>query len=361
MVEPLRLGDYLNKIYFDPEHPASFAGPRKVYQTVKKVGYTPTFSFIKQWVQDQDAYSIHKPVRYKFPRNRIVVADRDSQWDADLADMQDIKSDNDGVAYLLVVIDLFSHYAWVHPIKTKSAKDIKAAFQVILNGNRKPKQLRTDQGKEFDNHTLNKYLKDLGIKYFTTLGKANYAERLIKTIKSKIFKYLTHNNTRRYIDQLQDFVTSYNNSVHRSIGMVPSNVTKKVAKTLWWKQYKPRRPLTNKAYQFRVGNRVRISFLKTVFAREYHQRWTGELFIVTHRYRVQGIPHYNLKDYAGEEIKGSFYTEELQKVDVDPTFKVEKILKRRTRKGRKEVLVKWLRWPDQYNSWELASTAQQSL
>ena len=78
------------------------------------------------------------------------------------------------------------------------------------------------------------------------------------------------------------------------------------------------------------------------------------MFTITHRYRMQGVPLYKLKDYGGEEIKGSFYEQELQKVDVDPdqAFKIEKILKRRTRKGKKEVLVKWLRWPDKFNSWE---------
>jgi hypothetical protein len=362
MVEPLRLDAYLNKIYFDPAHAASFAGPRKLYHAVKKQGYSPTFSFIKQWVQDQEAFSIHKPVRRKFPRNKIVVADRDSQWDADLADMQDVKNDNDNVAYLLVIIDLFSRFAWVRPIKTKSAKDVKAAFQSVLSGNRKAIKLRTDQGKEFNNHVLKKYLKDQGVHYFTTQneGKANYAERLIKTIKSKIIKYLTHNNTRRYIDRLPEFVQSYNNSIHRSIGMAPAKVTKKIAKTLWWKQYKPKAAMTVIPYKFRVGNVVRISFLKTTFTREYDQRWTGELFIVTRRYRVQGIPHYQLNDYAGEDIKGSFYNEELQKVDIDSNsaFKVENILKRRTRKGKQEVLVKWLRWPDKYNSWEPAENVK---
>ena len=350
----MELEQYLSKIYFDPAHPVSYGGPRKVYNAVKKVGYTPTFSFIKQWVQDQEAFSIHKAVRYKFPRNKIVVADRDSQWDADLADMQDIKDDNDGVSYLLVVIDLFSRYAWVRPVKSKSAKEVKEAFQDIFEQGRKPGKLRTDQGKEFNNRILNHYLNDQGVQYFTTQneGKANYAERLIKTLKSKIIKYLTHNNTRRYIDKLQDFVQSYNNSVHRSIGMAPSKVTKKVAKTLWWKQYKPKNKTNKLKYKFRKDDLVRISFLKGTFAREYDQRWTGELFIVIQRYRLQGIPHYKLKDYSGEEIKGSFYNEELQKVNVENTFKVETILKRRTRKGVKEVLVKWLRWPKKYNSWE---------
>ena len=350
------LGQYLNKIYFDPSHPASYSGPQKVYQTVKKAGFNPTYKFIKQWLQDREAYSIHKPVRYTFPRQRIIPTDRDNQWDADLTDMQDIKEDNDGVSFLLVVIDLLSRFAWVRPLKTKSAREVKDAFEDIFRGGRKPEKLRTDKGKEFVNNTLKKYLKDQGVKYFTSQneGKANYAERLIQTLKSKIIRYITHNNTRRYIDQLQDFVHSYNHTVHRSLKIAPAKVTKKKAKTLWWRLYRPKQPVKIRSYKFNVGNTVRISFLKNIFTRAYDQRWAGELFTITERYRVQGIPQYKLKDYSGEPIQGAFYNEELQKVDVEPghTFKIEKILKRRTRKGKKEVLVKWLRWPDKYNSWE---------
>ena len=191
------LAAYLSRIYFDPKHPASFSGPRKVYSIVRRAGYHPTFNFIKQWLQDQEAYSIHKPVRRKFGRNRIVVADRDSQWDADLADVQDIAEDNEGVHYLLVVIDLLSKFVWVRPLKTKTAKEVKEAFQDILSGDRKPEKLRTDQGKEFDNANLKRFLRSEDVKYFTSQneGKANYAERAIKTLKNKLYRYLTHNNT----------------------------------------------------------------------------------------------------------------------------------------------------------------------
>ena len=350
------LEQYLNEIYFDPKHPASYSGPRKVYLQVKRAGYNPTYQFIKEWLQDQETYSIHKPVRYKFPRTRIIPTDRDNQWDADLADMQDIKEDNDGISYLLVVIDLLSRYAWVRALKTKSAREVKAAFEIIFKSGRKPEKLRTDQGKEFNNHILKKYLKDQNIKYFTSQneGKANYSERLIKTLKNKIIRWLTHNNTRRYIDKLEDIVKSYNNSTHRSIGMAPADVTKQIAKSNWWKWYKPEKPVKVRAYRFRVGDIVRISFLKNTFSREYDQHWSGELFSITRRYRSQGIPLYTLKDYSGEEIKGTFYTEQLQKVHIEPNqvFKVERILKRRNRKGKKEVLVKWLRWPEKYNTWE---------
>jgi ribosomal protein L19 len=140
--------------------------------------------------------------------------------------------------------------------------------------------------------------------------------------------------------------------------MPPAKVTQKLAKSLWWKLYRPEKALKIRPYRFRVGDYVRISFLKNTFSREYDQRWSGELFTIVGRYRSQGIPLYRLKDYSGEGVEGSFYTEELQKIHPDEVLKVEKIVKKRTRGGKKQVLVKWLRWPDKYNSWEPEENVQ---
>lgn len=350
--------EYLREFYFDPNHPSSFSGPRKVYRELKKAGYKPTYKSIEEWVSNAEAFSLNRPARKKFLRQRIIVTDIDAQWDIDLTDMKHWSEFNDGVTFILVAIDILSRYAWLRALKTKQAKEVKEVIASIFAEGRKPGKLRSDKGTEFNNKILKKYLKDHNVHYFTTQneGKANYSERCIKTIKSKIIRYMTHNNTRRYVDKLQDFVNSYNNTFHRSIGMPPAKLTKEVAKNIWWKLYKPKNTLKHRSYKYKVGDIVRISFLKNTFSREYDERWSGELFSIVHRYRSQGIPLYKLKDYGGEEIKGSFYTQEIQKVDPGEVFKVEKVLKRRTKNGEKQVLIKWLRWPDKYNSWEPESS-----
>ena len=87
--------------------------------------------------------------------------------------------------------------------------------------------------------------------------------------------------------------------------------------------------------------------------REYSQKWTGELFKIDTRFRREGVPVYTILDWDGERVDGTFYEPELQPVTIDPTteYRVEKILKRRVRKKRKEVLVRWLLWPKKYDSW----------
>ena len=87
--------------------------------------------------------------------------------------------------------------------------------------------------------------------------------------------------------------------------------------------------------------------------REYSQKWTGELFKIDTRFRREGVPVYTILDWDGERVEGTFYEPELQPVTIDPTteYRVEKILKKRVRNKRKEVLVRWLHWPKKYDSW----------
>ena len=87
--------------------------------------------------------------------------------------------------------------------------------------------------------------------------------------------------------------------------------------------------------------------------REYSQKWTGELFKIDTRFRREGVPIYTILDWDGERVDGTFYEPELQPVTINPTteYRVEKILKRRVRNKRKEVLVRWLHWPKKYDSW----------
>ena len=98
---------------------------------------------------------------------------------------------------------------------------------------------------------------------------------------------------------------------------------------------------------------MRLSHVMSVFDRKYSKKWTGEIFKIHTRFRREGVPVYTLVDWDGERVEGTFYTPELQAVNVDPSteYHIEKILKRRIRNKRKEVLVRLLHWPKKYDSW----------
>ena len=100
--------------------------------------YKLTRKQILEWLMVQDAFTLHKPVRRNFKRNCVLVSGIDEQWQLDLADMQSLKEYNDGYRYLLVCIDVFSKYAWVLPLKTKTGLVLVEAFKMILSSGREP-------------------------------------------------------------------------------------------------------------------------------------------------------------------------------------------------------------------------------
>ena len=143
-------------------------------------------------------------------------------WGADLADVQLISKFNKEFRFLLCVIDIFSEYAWVVPLKDKKGASIVDTFQNIIDdSNRKPNKIWADKGSEFYNNSFKKWLKDNDIEMYSihNEGKSVVAERFIRTLKTKIYKYMTSVSKNVYIDKLDDMVNEYNNTYHRTIKM----------------------------------------------------------------------------------------------------------------------------------------------
>ena len=149
--------------------------------------------------------------------------------------MSRLKQANNEITFLLTVIDVFSKRAWCVPLKSKSAAALVTAFRELLS-NRAPTTLQTDKGSEFLNRPLQRLLKEYGVHHFTTHNedtKASIVERYNRTLKTRMWRYFTKNQTLRYVDVLQDFVRSYNDTYHRSIGMAPSAVNGANQEMVW--------------------------------------------------------------------------------------------------------------------------------
>ena len=179
--------------------------------------------------------------------------------------MQLISKYNEGIRYLLCAIELFSKYAWVVPLKDKKGTAIVSAFQKILsNSKRKLNKIWVDQGSEFYNNVFKKWLKDNSIEMYSTHneGKSVVAERFIRTLKNKIYKHMTIVSKNVYFDVLDDIVDKYNNTYQKTIKMKPINVkSDSVA------EYNGES--NEKDPKFKVGDHVRISKYKNVFAKGY--------------------------------------------------------------------------------------------
>ena len=142
-------------------------------------------------VNEQLAEELHKPVTKKFKRRKVYARFKDNIWAADLAEMESLSSKNKNVKYLLCVIDVFTKYAWVKPLKDKKGKTVLNAFMEIVNeSNRKPNKLWVDQGREFYNKLMQEWLDNNDILMYSrhTEGMSAIAERFIKTLKAKIHK-----------------------------------------------------------------------------------------------------------------------------------------------------------------------------
>ena len=210
--------------------------------------------------------------------------------------------------------------------------------------------MQTDDGKEFFNKTVQAWFKKQGWHHFSTKGdaKAAVVERWHRTLKQRMYRAFTAQNSLKYLDLLPKLLHTYNRTPHRSIGMALIDVTWKNQKKVWHRMYDKRLTSRKRGTVLKVGDKVRLNKKHRPFKKGYLPGWTEEVFVVSYVRRTP-LPKYRLQEWDGTPIKGTFYNEDVQKVDVtdESLFRVEKILKRR--KG--QVLVRWKGWPAKYDSW----------
>ena len=257
----------------------------------------------------------HKPIIRKFNKRKVYSQFKDNIWGVDLADMQSLSRKNKGIKYLLCAIDLYSKYAFVIPLKDKKGISIVNAFnKIIKQSNRKPNKIWVDQRGEFYNNVFEKWLSDNDINMYSTYneGKSVVAERFIRTLKNKLYKHMTATGKNVYYDVLDDVVNKYNNTKHSAIKMKPIDV--KNNKRVYIDEHNEKdttKSSSSERSKFKVGDRVRISRYKNIFAKGYAPNWSSEIFIVNKINNT--VPYtYNLKDLNDEEIIGNFYDKELQ-------------------------------------------------
>lgn len=361
----------LEEVYSDPRQPGCFQGPEKVRRGLQKSkDVTASIEAVKKWLQQKDTYTKYRTARRSFKRNPVMAGYIDEQWQGDLADMGNLADTNDDVKFLLVLIDIVSKYMWVQALRSKSGPDVLEGFKKVFNETeRRPAKLQTDDGNEFWYRGLQQYLKENGVKFFTLKSdkKAAVAERVVRTLKEKIWRYMHEKHTKRYIDVLPDLVHSYNNTYHVSIGLAPSEVNESneglVLRNLYGKQWSnskqkssiatKKKKKKNTKSSLRVGDLVRISKVKGTFEKGYMGNWTVEIFKINKIIDSRPYTLYKLEDLSGELIDGSFYDHEVQPItkNLDGFWNVEKILKERTVRRRKQYFVKWEGYPASMNSW----------
>ncbi|XP_065673267.1 uncharacterized protein LOC136090495 [Hydra vulgaris] len=292
----------------------------------------------------------YKRSKKKKRKKKVIVNGIDEIWAADLVDMQSFSKFDDGIKYLLMVIDVFSKYGWIVPLKSKTGVDVANALNKIFH-ERKCQQIWVEKGLEF----YNKHVKALGVELYSTENKEKscVVERWNRTMIDKMFKYFSANSNRKYIGVSEEMVNKYNNTKHSFIKMTPVEASDKKNENIVWFNlnrnvqsesvisYGSERPRS----KFSIGDRVRITKKKATFEKGYTPRWTEKVFTVS-QVQFTDPPTYKLTDDNNEEIQGTFYEQEMQKT-YQNIFRIEKVV----RKLKNKSLVKWYGYHNSFNLW----------
>ena len=302
----------------------------------------------------QFAAEVHHRVVKKFPRRQVIVSGIDNIWGMDLADMNAFIKYNDDYRYILCIIDVFSKFAWCVPLKTKSATSILSAVKdIIKSSDRSPEKFWVDQGSEFYNKDFKKWLSDNGMSMYSTYGesKSVVVERFIRTLKDIMTKEFTEYNTRNWVKLLPKALDLYNNRVHRTIKMTPIEASDPDNEaSVYRNMYPEKKEKKIKKPQFKVGDEVRISRVKGIFEKGMDNNFSYEVFKIHEVLKTNPVT-YKLKDYDGEVLEGSFYTQELLKTDIPDYYEVEAVLQTRKVGKKKQSLVKFVGWPKKFSEW----------
>jgi len=347
--------------YNTPGHPIAFSGINNVYSYYKgRLSYNK----IKEILSGVENYTLHREYK-RGQRNPSYSHFKRNQWQMDLVDIQELAEANDNIRYLLTVIDTFTRFAWARLLKNKRGETVLEAFKSIIESSGKPKSLCCDRGTEFHNEKFKKYCVENGIILYTSDSSIHgaYIERFNRTLQSLIYKFMTENETHRFIDKINSdgtltnvftqLMNTYNNRKHRMIGTTPtiaennpnSHLNIRLKLSEYYETIKPKKRI------FNIGDTVRIAKQKGKFSRGYKEQSNQEIFKIYEVKERSKIPMYLLETYNGDEkIKGGFYDFELTKVASD-TFRVEKIIKTRRKGNVLQHYVKWKGFSDSYNSW----------
>ena len=289
----------LNDMYTNPIIPSAYSGN------------------LKKFILQKESISRHKQKINIFKRRNVFVSGPWSCVQADTIFYLDYAAQNNGNKYILAVVDVFSRRNWVRAQKTATANETAMNLQSIFNSMPyKPNKFSSDQGNEFNikHSAIYELLVDkMGMIVFTLKAplKASMVERFIRTLKGRIERHFTENNTKRWVDVLQQISDGINNTVNRSIGIEPSQVNFENRDEIFKKLYGRTPPIDCK---FSVGDLVRLPLERNIFTKGYKAGWTKELYRVHRVFRTNDLCYYEIEDLTGDRLPKKYYNQGLNLV-----------------------------------------------
>ena len=285
----------------------------------KDVTSAPSYSAkIAEFLRQHDTHGVYRRiVKKKFPRRKVIARFPFEIFMADLMEYPQYKHANNGYCYILIMIDCFSKMLYAAPMKKKNQEWSAEAFESIFkNFDDYPINLVTDGGLEFFNAAVRKVFDTYGINHYKTptktKWKASMAERVIRTLKSRLQKYFKTNSTKKWINVLDQFVGNYNSIPHSSHGLAPQDVNSENREYVY-KQLYPNKNLTV-VCKLKIGDKVRKIREKSEFEKGYTENWSEEIYIISEKRQSQAICWYKIKTLDGGKVPGIWYYYQLNLV-----------------------------------------------
>ena len=345
----------LNEAYYNIKKPTGYAGAAKLVSEFPKQN-------VREWLATQSTYTLHKPMRRKFPTHKYRVSGTYMLWQIDLLEMIPYAKINQGFRYILTCIDVYSRFARALPLKTKDGVTVANALNKMLQkAPTTPKHIQSDLGKEFYNVHVQNLFKRFKINHYTVHSqfKAALVERFNRTLREKLTRYFTHRGRKVWIHVLPQIIETYNRTPHSGIaGKRPVELEDvELGDIDFWKLQEglqPRKLTKTRRAPHKVGTLVRISRISAnPFRKNFDQNWSEEVYRIHAIDRTERPVMYTLKDIRGEFVQGRFYHEELQSIgeEMPTSYRIERIIRTRGKGKDKQYLVKWFGYDNSHNSW----------
>lgn len=350
--------EHLKRLYYDAAGPVGFSTLPRLYAYVKNEGrYNYARKDVKDFLLKQDVYTGHVVKKKAKHFYNVVVPAANHTIDMDTAYFDF----GTPYKYFLLGIDIFTRKAAARALRDIKANSSKKAIKEIIRELGGTENVRHDRGSEFLNRIVSNFFRDENINDYNSFApyKSNYVERLIRTLKRKLYVIMQSKGTRAWQRYLPDVMSTYNNTVHSSIDKAPAAVRKRDESDIWFRtKHKnfAKAPLPS-SYVFELNDAVKINKIRENFAKEFYENNSPRIYFISHRAKPAGIQRYKLKDERNRSLPGTYSTQQLQlvRVNADTRYRIEKILHRKRINNVPHTYVKWFGYPKEFNSYVPAS------
>lgn len=347
---------YLSKIYYDPSNSASFSSPQRLYDYVRDEGkFEITLKEIQNYLNGEEVYTTHvEPKKAKHfygmqvPYSKYLV-----QLDSFYFDFE-----GEPKKRFILGVDVFSRKAAARAVENLKSETVNRAVREII-AELQPQRLMFDKGREYNNSLVLSTLRDNNIKYIVANQpyKASNVERLGRSIKNLLYKALQSRGISKWSEILPKTIDAYNNRKHRMIGMTPNEAHNKENEAQIWFRTRDRNwksaPRPHK-YKYEINDPCRIVSFDGPLKKSYFQTFSTQVFFISARYSKSNVHRYHLKDAQNNPVENRSFTKEqikLVNITSDSIYRIERVLHQKIIRGTLYSYVKWVDYPDSFNSY----------